>query len=413
MKLFFLLLVISNAYAAISVDEQKINELLVHNPELINLKERMKAAEQIKGSLVRSFLPKVNLSYGREKYSTGPYHSLNQPYGGIEASINLFNSGKDQIENEKRNKEADIANIDRTITKSVILAEVYKSMSHFAYLEEIQNILKEAITLNESNLQGAQKRIRAGLASRTDLLDFKQQEIQLHQELLSLEYEQSVAARLIATLLGQDPKETIEVNFINSDPDHAQEEPLNLQVNNSIILKRAMLFTAVADLDRKQAAKWWSPSLDVYSYALRFTQKEREYSEPSDRNDTTIGFKLNFPIFDGGEGLRVAQAHAMLARAQENLARSKQLEIDREIQNAINKLKLAHTLIHGAEDNVNIMGEYRKGVLTEYVKGIKNSPDVLQASQRWIEAKTRFAEVKKNYQFAKADAVYLQSLNAQ
>jgi outer membrane protein len=412
MKLLILLLVISNAYAAIVVDEKKVSELINQNPELLNFKERMSAAEQIKGSLTRSFLPKVSLSYGREKYSTGPYHGVNQPFGGIEASLNLFNSGRDKIENEKRNKEANIANIDSIISKSTILAEVIRSMSHYAYLEEIQDILKEAIKLNDSNLQRAQKRINAGLASRTDLLDFKYQEIVLNQEVLSIEYEQGVVSRLIATLLGQDPIESVEVNFVNAHPEHGKEETLSLQVKESLILKRATLFTEVANLERKQAKKWWTPSLDVYTYALRFTEKEREYSDPDDRNDTTIGFRFTLPIFDGGEGLRAAEAHAMLARAQENLARSKQLEIDREIQNAVNKLNLAHTLIHGSEDNVEIMNEYRKGILSEYIKGIKNSPDVLQASQRWIEAKTRFAEVKKNYQFAKADANYLQSLSS-
>lgn len=410
MKYLLLLLAVSNSFAAILIDENKANELISHNPELMNYTERLNAAERIKGSLVRSFMPKVNLSYGREKYNTGPYNGVNQPYGGIEASVNLFNSGRDQVENDKRNKEADIARIDSTISKSSILAEVTRSMSHFSYLEEIKNILKEAINVNLTNLQGAQKRINAGLASRTDLLDFKQQAIQLQQELLSLEYEQGVASRLIATLLGQDPKDTFEIIYNNSHPEHGPEEVLSLQVDNSLILKRAMLFTEVAKLEQKLTTKWWTPSLDVYSHYLRFTQKEREYADPSDRNDTTIGFRLTLPIFDGGEGFREAQAHSMLARAKENEARSKQLEVDREIQNAVNKLKLAHTLIHGAEDNVEIMSEYRKGVLTEYAKGIKNSPDVLQASQRWIEAKTKFAEVKKNYQFAKADAIYLKSL---
>ncbi len=399
----------SLAYAVEKVDANNLEQLVNDNPNVQSYLERLKSAEQLKGRLTRSFLPKVTLSYGHEKFTTGPYYNTNQPYGGVEASLNVFHSGKDKIENDKREREAEIAKIDSEMTKSLVLAELRKSLSHYAYLEEICLITKDAIKQNNVNLKRAQKRIQAGLATRTDLLDFKQQEVQLSQELATLEFELGVTQRLVNTLLGSDPKSDLIISFMNAHPQHSDEESLHLN-GKSLITKRAELTQEVAKLDLKQNERWWAPSLDVYAYALRFTQKEREYTSTGQRNDVTLGFKFTFPIFDGGEGRTVAKSSLALARAQEGLVRSKNLEIQRNTQDALKRLELAHNLIHGSEENAKLMSEYRAGILTEYSKGVKNSPDVLQASQRWIQAQTRYAEVKKNYQFAKVDAVYLSSL---
>lgn len=58
--------------------------------------------------------------------------------------------------------------------------------------------------------------------------------------------------------------------------------------------------------------------------------------------------------------------------------------------------------------------EYPKGILSEYHRRIKNSYDVLHTAEKWIEvARTKFAEVKKSYQFAKAETTYLLMLNRQ
>jgi outer membrane protein len=285
-------------------------------------------------------------------------------------------------------------------------------MSHYAYLQEIINIIQEAILINEKNLGGAKKRINAGLSTDTDYLDFRQQMVQMNQELATLKYEQEVALRLIATLIGQSSNEMINVTFTNSHPEHHSDVEPTIQLNDSLILKRSSLLTEVAKIEKEQAKRWWTPNLEVYSYAIRFLQKEREYREKEDRNDVAIGFRFTLPLFDGGELMKEAESKTSLAIAQEYEAKSKQLAAEREAQNALSNLKLAHTLIHGAEENVKIMSLYRKGILSEYSRGIKNSADVLQASQRWIEAKSRFAEVKKNYQFAKADAMYYRSLGS-
>lgn len=413
MKYLFFILISFNCFAQTTIDEESLEILLPKNPSIESINERVNAAEVLKGSLGRSFLPKILLSYGHERYTTGPYFQVNQPYGGIEAKINVFNSGRDHIVNEQREKQASLAKIDSIVTRVQLKAEILKEMSQFAYLQELQNVLQEAKGINDKNLKSAQNRINAGLGTKTDSLDFRQQNVMLDQQITALNYDLNIVKRIIATLLGLEPESNLQIAFVNSHPEHNSNKTIDLLSENSLLLKRANLLTEISKLDASQAKRWWTPSLDVYGYALRFTQKEREYPTPEQRNDTGIGFRLILPIFDGGEGIRQAQAQTAIVKAQESAARMKKLEVDRDILNAKSKLQLAHDLIHGAEENAQIMDEYRLGILNEYMRGIKNSPDVLQASQRWIQSKMNFAEVKKNYQFAKADTLFLAGVSNQ
>ena len=412
MKYLFLFFLSSGVFAQVRLSENSISSFFEGNPSVESLTARVQAANQLRGTLTRSFLPKVMLSYGHERYTTGPYLNVSQPYGGIEAKVNVFNSGRDQVLNEQRETEAKIAKIDGKVNKIQIKAETIRSMAQLAFLLEVRDILLDAEKLNENNVSDARKRINSGLATKTDTLDFKQQTINLRQQMTGVDYEVGIMKRVIAVLLGLDPSTDITLDFANSHPEHEPDFNFNLDANQSLIVKRFDLAREVSLLERKQASKWWTPSVDVYAYALRFTQKEREYPSPGQRNDTAIGFRITFPIFDGGEGYRVAQSKAALTRSQEALARLKRLEVKRDVSNAKNKLELAHNLIHGAEENVDVMDEYRKGVMNEYNRGIKNSPDVLQANQRWIQSRQQFAEVKKNYQLARADTMYLKEVTS-
>lgn len=409
MYLFLIMLSVTGAFAAPVIDDFKIEQLVGQNPDVHVLQNRLQSSEKLKGRLTRSFLPKINLTYGKEQFTTGPYDHVVQPFGGIEAEINLFNSGKDKIEDDLRNNRAAISQMDVTILRSQVIAELKRALSHYAYLKEVKSITTEAIKNNKLNLKDANKRIKAGLATSTDLLDFRQQEIQFEQDIAALDYEMGVTLRLINTLIGKDVDNHLSFDVANAHPEHADESKINVS-GKSLIVKKAELQKEAVSLELKKDKRWWTPSLDVYGYALRFTQKEREYVPKGSRNDFTLGFKISLPIFDGGEGYTGVQATKALVEAKRAEVRSQDLQIQKNTLDSLKKLELAHQLIHGAEENVDVMNKYRAGILSEYARGIKNSPDVLQASQRWVVARIRQAEVKKNYQYAKADVEFLSSL---
>lgn len=396
--------------SAVIVKEENIAEFLEKSPDLLSFRERLNAAEKLKGSLTRSFLPELKLTYGREKFTTGPYHGLNQPFGGIEAEVNLYNSGRDAIENSIRNKNSEVSGIDYDVVKAKITSESRVALAHLAYLKEVLSIIENAITINNQNISGARKRINAGLATNTDIIDFNQQKLSLIQEFETIKYEDGVIRRMLAILLGINPNEKIQIVHSNSHPEHHQLPEPVISSRDSKLIKKAELMSDIARLESKSAQRWWAPKLDIYSYALRFTQKEREFEDPEDRNDFTVGFKFTLPLFDGGESIQEARARSALARANESQLKQRALEVEKETIDAMKKLELAHTLIHTAEESVKLMTDYRQAVIREYAKGIKNSPDVLQATQRWIEAKIKLAEVKKNFQIAGAEAWYLKSL---
>lgn len=408
--LFLSLFISITTFGAITVDQKYLETQIDSAPSVLSLQERILEAQKLSGSLKRSFLPKVRILYGQEKFTTGPFHRVNQPFGGVEAEINVFNFGRDNLEDKRRLKAAQLAKINSKIAKAEILAKGREALAQYAYLSEIRLILEEALRMNERNISGAQKRIRAGLSTSTDLIDFKHQKIALNQEYEALKFEMGLVERLLAVILGHSPDSDVVVNFQNEHPEHGPVFNAPGDFLNSALIKKAELNLEIASLNKDKASRWWGPKLDLYGYALRFTQKEREYPEPGQRNDVTFGFKFTLPLFDGGEGIAETQASSARTRALEYEFKQRALEVKNETGNAMRKLDLAHNLIHGAEDSVKLMSDYRKGVMNEYNKGVKNSPDVLQANQRWIEAKTKFAEVKRNYQFAKSEALYLMSL---
>jgi outer membrane protein TolC len=110
--------------------------------------------------------------------------------------------------------------------------------------------------------------------------------------------------------------------------------------------------------------------------------------------------KMGFGEIFGGT--REAAALAKEASADKKRADLKRREAEAHLESELGELRLLHDQIHSAEENVVRAERYYKLTQSEYGRGVKNSPDVLGASEKLFENKLKRLEIIKDFQIAKS-----------
>ena len=102
------------------------------------------------------------------------------------------------------------------------------------------------------------------------------------------------------------------------------------------------------------------------------------------------------------ESLREAQALDQEAAAAKLMAEHKRRETAIHVRAELAQLKLLHDQVHETEQNIARAERYYKITQSEYARGVKNSPDVLGASDKLFDARHSRLETIRDYQVAKS-----------
>jgi len=128
---------------------------------------------------------------------------------------------------------------------------------------------------------------------------------------------------------------------------------------------------------------------------------KEDFTDAKDRQETVLGLRLSLSL---GEALtsRAEQA-ALLAEAQAAKAQASfaKRSVENHIHSEMNELKLLHSFVHEADGNIKRAERYYQLTQSEYTRGVKNSPDVLGASEKVFEARKRRLEILRDFQIAK------------
>lgn len=381
---------------------EELKSLVEKQSERIQAKEfEVQAAESRKGYLTRSFLPQLEVYASQETFKKGVQDQKSQPAYGAEARINVFNGGRDLLESSKRDLKAERVKYERTVVLAEELQKARKLYWTLLYLKELDQVMNEALKTNESNLKSAQRRIQSGVGTEIDRVEFEMNAVDLRREKLRVAQETESTRRELLVVIGHDPETALslpealthehewEALVIHKESDHLElTRPMEL---------RAEEISEQAKIDGRS----WLPKLDAFAAYNQFNQREEDSAIEEDRKETVMGIRLSLSLDSAIQGNAEASSLKNEARAAKLEASYAKREIENHIHSEMSELRLLHSLVHEADDNIARANKYYKLTQSEYSRGVKNSPDVLGASEKVFEASKRHLEILKDFQISK------------
>lgn len=403
--IFFVFLIFSSYLRAETVElkfEVLKNLLEERNDRLQALKLEKEASAHREGYAGRSFLPTLQLYGAQENFKVGQQPSKTQPTYGAELKVNLFNGGRDSLRSELNslNTEKKYFEYDRILSDE--LQSVRKLYWSAIYQKEYIQLTQRAVQMNSQNLQAAVRRINSGVATESDRVEFEMKEVDLQRELSEAELNLNSAISEMKTYLALGVDDQIVLSE-KLEHEHEYENQVKHSMRDHDFLYQEQLLTAeLAERQSEISKRGWWPSLDVYAAYNQFNEREREFADAADRTESAVGIRLSINLGAGFESSVEARSQAMEAQAAGKLARLKRREIETHIETEIAELKFLHSQVHAAEDNIRRAEKYYKLTQSEYVRGVKNSPDVLGASDKLFETQIKYFEMVRDFQITKS-----------
>lgn len=357
----------------------------------VSLKEKEAAEYRAKGSY-SNFYPSLNAVAGWENRRED-IEPAKGSLGYLRGQINIFNGFKDQAGLRKANSELNVKDANLEIKKRDVRLSVTEAVSEMLYLHGLQEIYKEEINLAQSQKQMAAKKISAGLTSSVDQIEFELRQDELQIQKRRIEQTHLEIHQKMFRIFGED---LVDQEFEKIQFKTAAEIKKILdavKIENNPYLRKAQGDIQASEFEKVTAKSELIPRLD-FEYAFgRITPSE---ATPLRYDESRLGIFLTIPLFSGFDSYyKVKSANISIAarekdKAQVALAISSEFEILKEkIRESLDLLEINQRKRTNAK-------KYFDMTLVEYKRGIKNSPDLVSATERFFEAEKQRYEIQKN-----------------
>ncbi|MFZ5570463.1 MAG: TolC family protein [Thermodesulfobacteriota bacterium] len=271
---------------------------------------------------------------------------------GLVGKINLFNGGRDWLQNRMAATQVTISRLDRLAVENSLAAAVISAYYDYLAAQDFIKIAEESVATVQSQLDIMTARYRAGGALKSDILSLEVRLARAREEVLISRNRSQMAMAALSNLLGLRPDREIRfhkstLGNIAVPEDYASGVVQALENRPELKKVREQLSQSRMAVDLARAE--YLPTLDLQG---KYYHDDPDFAYDQDRQNWTVGMVLNWYFFTG---LSTRAAHRQSsARLEEILAgdRKNVLSIQLDVKNAYLKLEEARARLTVAEKSV-------------------------------------------------------------
>ena len=382
----FVLFSISSVHALQGMEELSKN-LFEKNQDVQALQKKIEAKEAESAAAKSGYFPTVNAVVGFEQNKTDDMPIVEKgQVGYLEGQLNLFKGGKDQALRGQKNIEIQLAKLELESKKRDLKLELTELASQMVYLHKLQSILDEELKLTLTQKQMASKKVSAGLTSTVDNLEFQlhESEIQIEQRQINQQHEE--AHQQFIKIYGEDIPDS-RLGQLDFSPisiiDHLLKTIAPLNVEDTV----------------------------DFTYSVgRLTPSE---VSPLKFNENKLAVHLTIPLFSGFDTYYKTKAASLSLQAAQHAKNQRRNDVISYFAKLKIQLFELNQLFQINEIKLVKSQSYFDMTLSEYRRGIKNSPDLVSATDRLYSTKKKRLEILKDLETLKVrvENYYLSSLN--
>lgn len=382
-----------------SAIEQLIIEAEQNSFELKQMEQNLKASQQLVSSQFGRYSPEISLEGGPQSTRfDNQKNSGTAVYG--KAEWNIYKGGADSAELKKAQLDRDLQKKKLEAVKSKIRRDVKKTYYEMLFILESIALKQRAVALNDEQKKLANAKRTSGFTSRTDVIEFELRGSSLESDLLLLAQEKEQKSQELSLLLSRkDNSLPIEVkgHLTRASLQYDQKKLTEELHENNIELTESLNQASAAELDSRIARSELLPKVDLEARYGKLAIEEEVFD---DKNNYSLQLKVSVPLFSGFENLNSTRHLKSKAVSLRLGSDQKRLLMTAALDSTLKQIKMLNQRLDIEEKSLSRSEEYYKLTLSEYRRGVKNSPDMVGASERLLDVRIRNLQYRRDLMIA-------------
>lgn len=326
----------------------------------------------------------------------------------------LFTGSRISGAAEAASLQADASDLDRAMSEEDVTLNVTAAYWSLHQARQVERFSAENVQRLESYRRDTEQLLKAGAATRNDLLRVDVQLSNSRINLIETENDARIAEMNLNNVLGQSTTTPLRLSSspegseIESDsgirsPQDSVQLLVGLAAGRRSDLQAASTRVRAAGASVTAARGGWWPQIElIANYNYNNPNTRYQPITPEFLGKWDLGIALSMDLWNwGATGSRVEQAEAALkqARLQENqLSENVSLEVHRSVLNlrrSGQKLSVARLVVDQASENLRVIGD-------KYKAGLATSTELLDAEVALLQAQTQLSGAHVELALARA-----------